>query len=81
MDGSITVLGGTGFIGRHLVPLLLQSGATVRVAMRHPSRVQVTTESAQAAEYIQADVLDDVAVGGAIAGTGAVVNLLTFGPP
>ncbi len=76
MDGSITVFGGTGFIGRHLVPLLLQSGATVRVAVRHPSRVQVTTESAQAAEYIQADVLDDVAVGGGIAGTGAVVNLV-----
>ena len=48
----------------------------LRVAVRHPSRVQVTTESAQAAEYIQADVLDDVAVGGAIAGTGAVVNLV-----
>ena len=76
MDGSITVFGGTGFIGRHLVPLLLRSGATVRVAVRHPDRVQTTTESAQAAEYIQADVLDNVAVGAAIAGTGAVVNLV-----
>jgi nucleoside-diphosphate-sugar epimerase len=47
MDGSITVFGGTGFIGRHLVPLLLRSGATVRVAVRHPGRVQLTTESAQ----------------------------------
>jgi uncharacterized protein YbjT (DUF2867 family) len=76
MDGSITVLGGTGFIGRHLVPLLLRSGATVRVAVRHPDRVQVTTESAEAPEYVQADVLDDVAVGAAIAGTRAVVNLV-----
>jgi NADH dehydrogenase len=76
MDGSITVFGGTGFIGRHLVPLLFQSGATVRVALRHPGRVQITTEAAQAAEYIQADVLDDAAVGAAIAGTGAVVNLV-----
>jgi len=76
MDGSITVFGGTGFIGRHLVPMLLRSGATVRVAVRHPRRVQTTTESAQAAEYIQADVLDNVAVGAAIAGTGAVVNLV-----
>jgi uncharacterized protein YbjT (DUF2867 family) len=76
MDGSITVFGGTGFIGRHLVPLLLRSGATVRVAVRHPSRVKVTAESAQAGEYIQADVLDDIAVGAAIAGTGAVVNLV-----
>jgi uncharacterized protein YbjT (DUF2867 family) len=76
MDGSITVFGGTGFIGRHLVPLLVRSGATVRVAVRHPGRVQVTTKSDQAAEYIQADLLDDVAVGAAITGTGAVVNLV-----
>jgi uncharacterized protein YbjT (DUF2867 family) len=76
MDGSITVFGGTGFIGRHLVPLLLRSGATVRVAVRHPGRAQLTTESAQAAEYIQADVLDDVAVDAAIAAADAVVNLV-----
>jgi len=36
MAGLITVFGGTGFIGRHLVPLLLRSGATVRLAVRHP---------------------------------------------
>jgi len=76
MAGSVTVFGGTGFIGRHLVPLLLRSGATVRLAVRHPPRVQMTTELPQAAELIQADVLDDVAVGGAVAGTDAVVNLV-----
>jgi uncharacterized protein YbjT (DUF2867 family) len=74
MDGSITVFGGTGFIGRHLVPLLVRSGATVRVAVR--GRVQVTTKSDRAVEYVQADLLDDEAVGVAIAGTGAVVNLV-----
>ena len=76
MAGSITVFGGTGFIGRHLVRLLLRSGATVRLAVRHPGRVQMTTDLPQAAELIQADVLDDVAVGGAVAGTDAVVNLV-----
>src|SRR6266446_2982713 len=76
MAGSITVFGGTGFIGRHLVPLLLRSGATVRLAVRHPGRVQMTTEPAQAPELIQADVLDDLAVGAAIAGADAVVNLI-----
>jgi uncharacterized protein YbjT (DUF2867 family) len=73
MAGSITVFGGTGFIGRHLVALLLRSGATVRLAVRHAGRVKV---AAQAPEIIQADVLDDVAVGGAVAGTDAVVNLV-----
>ena len=68
MDGSIAVFGGTGFIGRHLVPLLVRSGATVRVAVRDQHKVQVTTKSDQAVEYIQADLLDHVAVGTAIAG-------------
>src|SRR6266446_9114512 len=76
MAGSITVFGGTGFIGRHLVPLLLRSGATVRLAVRHPGRVQMTTEPVHAPQIIQADVLNDIAVGDAIAGTDAVVNLV-----
>src|SRR5260370_40790303 len=76
IDGAITVFGGTGFIGRHLVPLLLRSGATVRLAVRHPGRVQMTTEPAQAPELIQADVLDDLAVGAAIAGADAFVTLI-----
>ena len=41
MDGSIAVFGGTGFIGRHLVPLLVRSGATVRVAVRDLRRVKL----------------------------------------
>ena len=76
MAGPITVFGGTGFIGRHLVPLLVRSGETVRLAVRQPGRVQMTTASAQAVEVIQADVLDDIAVNAAIGGTDAVVNLV-----
>ena len=76
MTDRITVFGGTGFIGRHLVPLLLCSGATLRVAVRHPRQIQVATESRQAPELIQADVLDDVAVGAAIAGTDVIINLV-----
>jgi uncharacterized protein YbjT (DUF2867 family) len=76
MAGSVTVFGGTGFIGRHLVPMLVRSGKTVRVTVRHPGRVQMATVSGQPAELIQADVLDDVGVGAAIAGADAVVNLV-----
>src|SRR5712672_2119798 len=76
MAGSVTVFGGTGFIGRHLVPLLLRNGATVRLAVRHPGRVRMTTEPVHAPQIIQSDVLDDIAVGDAIAGTDAVVNLV-----
>jgi uncharacterized protein YbjT (DUF2867 family) len=77
MTGRITMFGGTGFIGRHLVTELLRSGATVRLAVRHhPGRVQMVTESALTPELIQADALDDTAVDAAIAGTDAVFNLV-----
>jgi uncharacterized protein YbjT (DUF2867 family) len=76
MTGCITVFGGTGFIGRHLVALLLQSGATVRVAVRHPDRVKMAAEPAKASEIVQADILDDIGVGSALTGADAVYNLV-----
>ena len=76
MTGCITVFGGTGFIGRHLVALLLQSGATVRVAARRPARVKVPAEPAKPPQIVRADVLDDITVDTAIAGTDAVFNLV-----
>jgi uncharacterized protein YbjT (DUF2867 family) len=76
MAGTITVFGGTGFIGRHLVALLLQSGAAVRLAARHPGLVKRAAEPAIAPEIVQGDILDDVSVGAAITGADAVVNLV-----
>ena len=73
---TITVFGGTGFIGRHLVTRLLRSGATVRVAARHPARVKVPAEPAKPPQIVQGDVLDDITVDTAIAGTDAVFNLV-----
>jgi uncharacterized protein YbjT (DUF2867 family) len=76
MTGCITVFGGTGFIGRHHVPLLLRNGQTVRMAVRHPGRVKMATELARAPELVQADLLDNAGVDNAIAGTDAIVNLV-----
>src|SRR5271165_5653187 len=76
MAGTITVFGGTGFIGRHLVALLLQSGETVRMAVRHPGRVKTPAEATNSPEIVQADMLDDTSVGSAIMGADAVVNLV-----
>jgi NADH dehydrogenase len=76
MAGTITVFGGTGFIGRYLVGALLQSGAAVRLAARHPCQVKRAAEPAIAPEIVQADILDDVSVGAAITGADAVVNLV-----
>jgi len=58
------------------VALLLQSGVTVRVAMRHPGRVKTEAESAKAPVIVQADILNDNSVGEAITGANAVVNLV-----
>jgi len=76
MAGCITVFGGTGFIGRHLVTLLLQDGATVRVVTRDPGRVNIPTEPANVPQIAQGNILDDTSVGRAIAGADAVVNLV-----
>ena len=32
----VTVFGGTGFLGHHVVEALTREGTTIRVAMRHP---------------------------------------------
>ena len=36
----VTVFGGAGFVGRRVVRHLCESGATVRVASRHPGRAE-----------------------------------------
>jgi uncharacterized protein YbjT (DUF2867 family) len=76
MTGCITVFGGTGFIGRHLVALLLQSGETVRLAVRHPHRIKLATGATSSPEIVQADILDETSVGSAIVGADAVFNLV-----
>ena len=76
MAGTITVFGGTGFIGRHLVALLLRTGKTVRMAVRHPGRVKTPAEATNSPEIVQADMLDDTSVDSAIMGADAVVNLV-----
>ena len=39
---TVSVFGGTGFLGRRLVRRLAAEGATVRVAVRHPERARRT---------------------------------------
>jgi uncharacterized protein YbjT (DUF2867 family) len=76
MTGCITVFGGTGFIGRHLVALLLQSGEMVRLAVRHPHRIKLATGATSSPAIVQADILDETSVGSAIVGADAVFNLV-----
>jgi uncharacterized protein YbjT (DUF2867 family) len=67
----VTVFGGSGFIGRHLVQQLTTCGATVRIAVRHAARL-----SDRPVETVAADVTDPAGVASAVKGATAVVNLV-----
>lgn len=72
---QVTVFGGSGFIGRHLVEHLARAGASVRVATRH---LPPTAEPSRVAriQQVKADILDDEAVQAAIRGADTVINLV-----
>ena len=71
----VTVFGGSGFIGQHLVERLARAGASVRVAARHPLTTAEPPRLAQI-QYVAADILDDAAVEVAIQGADTVINLV-----
>jgi NADH dehydrogenase len=71
MDTSVTVFGGSGFIGRHLATELVTRGAKVRIAARHAGHA-----SDPRIEVVAADVLDDSSVASAVVSASAVINLV-----
>ena len=74
----VTVFGGTGFIGRHLVQRLAARGARVRVAVRHPkdaAPLQPMGDVGQIAA-MRASVTHESSVRAAVEGADAVVNLV-----
>jgi uncharacterized protein YbjT (DUF2867 family) len=77
-DRIVTVLGGTGFLGRRVVRHLLDQGFRVRVTARHPQRVPTLFGPNEVgAEAVGADVHDKASVAAALAGTYAVVNAVS----
>jgi dihydroflavonol-4-reductase len=69
---SIFVTGGTGFLGRSLVPLLVQRGYHVRVLTRHPE--QYPWLGALPVEIIKGDVEDSRLIHAAVQGCEYVVH-------
>ena len=63
---SVTVFGGTGFLGHHIVEGLIREGATVRAAVPHPNRAAIRggPERGQLAA-VAADVRDEGTVAAA----------------
>lgn len=74
----VTIFGGGGFVGRYLAQELLARGMRVRVAERDPGdaiRVKPLGGPGQT-QLVHADVRDPASVARAVAGAGAVVNLV-----
>ena len=69
----VTVFGGTGFVGRRVVRYLRESGATVRVASRHPGPAE-----GDDVKQIAADAHDERSVEAAVAGADGVVNAISL---
>ncbi|MGB5949136.1 MAG: complex I NDUFA9 subunit family protein [Parvibaculum sp.] len=74
----ITVFGGSGFIGRHVVEALARRGYRIRVAVRRPNEALFlkTAGDVGQVEPLQANIRDTGSVRAALEGAHAVVNLV-----
>jgi len=75
---TVTVFGGTGFLGRRIVRHLRYREFPVRIASRHPDRghSQFGRDDPQL-RSVQADIHDERSVADALAGAYAVVNTVS----
>ncbi len=74
----VTIFGGSGFIGRHLVRRLARQGATVRVAQRDTEAALFLKTMGNVGQIVPvyADVTDPVSVAAAMQGADQAVNLV-----
>ncbi|NUT33134.1 MAG: SDR family oxidoreductase [Hamadaea sp.] len=69
MTSTILVTGGTGTLGRAVVPLLREAGVPVRVLTRHPR------PAADGVEYVAGDLVAGTGVEAAVAGVDTILHL------
>jgi NADH dehydrogenase len=76
--GMITVFGGSGFLGRHVVRRLAQAGNRITVAVRHPEHAKFLKPMGDVGQItaLSADIKDAGQVAAAVAGADGVVNLV-----
>src|SRR6187402_1967597 len=72
----VTVFGGTGFLGRHVVRALAKKGYRIRVAVRRPDLGFFLTPIGTVGQIqcVQANLRYDSSIARAVAGADAVVN-------
>ncbi|EJU11833.1 complex I NDUFA9 subunit family protein [Novosphingobium sp. 11B] len=74
----VTILGGSGFVGRHLAQELLARGARLRIASRHPKKAFAIKPLGNLGQvqFAGVDVTKADTVAAVLAGSDAVVNLV-----
>lgn len=75
-NALITVFGGSGFVGRHIVRRLAKAGYRLRVATRRPNEALFlkTAGTPGQIEIVQANIRDAASIEAALTGSDAVVN-------
>lgn len=76
-SGTVTVFGGTGFLGRRVVRHLLACNIGIRVATRHSRRARQLFGNANV-EPVTADVHDERSVAKALSGARGAVNAVSL---
>jgi uncharacterized protein YbjT (DUF2867 family) len=72
---TVTVFGGTGFLGRRIVRYLRSRGFLVRIASRHPDRGhRLFGPDDPQLQFLEANIQDERSVADALAGAYGVVN-------
>ena len=74
----VTVFGGSGFLGKHVAQALLERGARLRIASRHPERAYTLKPLANLGQlqFARCNILKQESVAACLAGSDAVVNLV-----
>jgi uncharacterized protein YbjT (DUF2867 family) len=76
---TVTVFGGTGFLGRHIVRQLRSRGFPVRIASRHPDWGQrLLGPDDPLLQSVRANIHDERSVADALAGVYGVVNTVSL---
>jgi uncharacterized protein YbjT (DUF2867 family) len=77
-DRTVTVFGGTGFLGRRVVRHLRKHGFSVQIASRHPDRGHRLFGLGPQLQSVAANIHDERSVADALAGAYGVVNAVSL---
>lgn len=77
-DKTITVFGGTGFLGRHIIQHLAKTGATIRVATRLPQKAYFLRPYGRVGQIVPmaCNIHNDDSVARTLEGSDIAVNLV-----